>query len=148
MPGSAGHIASDQVLTRADFRREQGFPGDRPRMRECAPMKTESGLEYTDDVVGAGAQPKRGDTVVVHYSGYLDDGTKFDSSLDRKSPFEFTLGVGQVIKGWDEGVASMRIGGKRKLLIPAELGYGKRGAGGVIPPNARLTFDVELLGIR
>ncbi|MEO6061443.1 MAG: FKBP-type peptidyl-prolyl cis-trans isomerase [Thermoflexales bacterium] len=117
-------------------------------MRECAPMKTESGLEYTDDVVGAGAQPKRGDIVIVHYSGYLDDGTKFDSSVDRKSPFEFTLGVGQVIKGWDEGVASMRVGGKRKLLIPSELGYGRHGAGGVIPPNARLTFDVELLGIR
>ncbi len=111
-------------------------------------MKAESGLEYTDDVVGAGAQPKRGDTVVVHYSGFLDDGTKFDSSVDRNSPFEFTLGVGQVIKGWDEGVASMRVGGKRKLLIPAELGYGGRGAGGVIPPHARLTFDVALLGIR
>ena len=110
-------------------------------------MKTESGLEYTDEVVGAGPQPKRGDTVVVHYSGFLDDGTKFDSSHDRKSPFEFQIGVGQVIKGWDEGVASMRVGGKRKLLIPAELRYGRRGAGGVIPPNARLTFDVELLAI-
>ena len=83
-------------------------------MRECAPMKTESGLEYTDEIVGTGAQPKRGDMVVVHYSGYLDDGTKFDSSVDRKSPFEFTLGVGQVIKGWDEGVASMRVRKNRR----------------------------------
>jgi FKBP-type peptidyl-prolyl cis-trans isomerase len=111
-------------------------------------MKTDSGLEFTDEVVGTGAEPKRGDTVVVHYSGFLDDGTKFDSSLDRGRPFEFQIGVGQVIKGWDEGVASMKVGGKRKLLIPSELGYGLRGAGGVIPPNARLTFDVELIAIR
>ncbi len=111
-------------------------------------MKTESGLEYTDEVVGTGAQPQHGQTVKVHYSGFLDDGAKFDSSHDHGSPFEFQIGVGQVIKGWDEGVATMRVGGKRKLLIPSELAYGKRGAGGVIPPNARLTFDVELLGVR
>jgi peptidylprolyl isomerase len=110
-------------------------------------MKTDSGLEYTDEVEGAGAQPKRGQTVTVHYSGYLDDGTMFDSSRNHGAPFSFVIGVGQVIKGWDEGVASMKVGGKRKLVIPAALGYGARGAGGVIPPNARLTFDVELLGV-
>ena len=116
-------------------------------MRQYSPMKTSSGLEYTDEVIGTGAQPQRGDTVTVHYSGYLDDGTKFDSSLDRGRPFDFQIGVGQVIKGWDEGVSTMQVGGKRRLLIPSELGYGSRGAGGVIPPNARLTFDVELLGV-
>ncbi len=110
-------------------------------------MKTESGLEYTDEIVGEGALPQLGETVVVHYSGFLDDGTKFDSSHDHGSPFEFQIGVGQVIRGWDEGVATMRVGGKRKLVIPPDLGYGKRGAGNVIPPNARLTFDVELIGV-
>ena len=110
-------------------------------------VTTESGLKYVDSVVGDGASPKEGDMVSVHYSGFLTDGTKFDSSVDRGQPFQFKIGVGQVIKGWDEGVMSMAIGGKRKLIIPPELGYGARGAGGVIPPNATLLFDVELLGI-
>ena len=110
-------------------------------------VTTESGLKYVDYTVGDGASPKEGDTVTVHYSGFLTDGTKFDSSVDRGQPFQFKIGVGQVIKGWDEGVMSMAIGGKRKLIIPPELGYGARGAGGVIPPNATLLFDVELLGI-
>jgi peptidylprolyl isomerase len=110
-------------------------------------MKTDSGLEYTDEIVGTGAQPQRGDTVTVHYTGWLTDGSKFDSSHDHGSPFEFQIGIGQVIKGWDEGVMSMKVGGKRKLTIPASLGYGSRGAGGVIPPNATLIFDVELLGV-
>ena len=110
-------------------------------------VTTESGLKYVDYTVGDGASPKEGDTVTVHYSGFLTDGTKFDSSVDRGKPFQFIIGVGQVIKGWDEGVMSMAIGGKRKLIIPPELGYGARGAGGVIPPNATLLFDVELLGI-
>ena len=106
-----------------------------------------SGLAYIDNTAGTGATPKRGDKVTVHYTGFLTDGKKFDSSVDRGSPFTFTIGVGQVIRGWDEGVMSMRVGGKRTLIIPPELGYGSRGAGGVIPPNAELTFEVELLKI-
>jgi len=110
-------------------------------------ITTASGLKYVDMVVGTGDEAKKGQTVRVHYTGWLKDGTKFDSSLDRGKPFEFQLGAGRVIKGWDEGVAGMKMGGKRKLIIPAQLGYGDRGAGGVIPPGAELTFEVELLGI-
>ena len=110
-------------------------------------VTTDSGLQYVDLQKGTGASPQRGQTVTVHYTGTLEDGTKFDSSRDRNQPFSFTIGVGQVIKGWDEGVASMQVGGRRKLIIPADLGYGDRGAGGVIPPNATLIFDVELLKI-
>jgi FKBP-type peptidyl-prolyl cis-trans isomerase len=109
---------------------------------------TESGLQYIDLVEGKGRKAEIGDTATVHYTGWLTDGTKFDSSLDRKEPFSFRLGAGQVIKGWDEGVSTMKVGGKRKLIIPSQLGYGPRGAGGVIPPNATLTFDVELLDLR
>lgn len=109
------------------------------------------GLRYRDDVVGEGAQPVQGQTVSVHYTGWLDkdgeQGKKFDSSRDRGSPFRFTLGVQQVISGWDLGVASMRVGGRRTLLLAPEHGYGARGAGGAIPPNATLIFDVELLGV-
>jgi FKBP-type peptidyl-prolyl cis-trans isomerase FkpA len=111
-------------------------------------VTTESGLQYVDMVVGSGRQPEIGDTASVHYTGWLADGKKFDSSVDRKEPFSFRVGAGQVIKGWDEGVMGMKIGGKRKLTIPPQLGYGPRGAGGVIPPNATLTFDVELLDLR
>jgi FKBP-type peptidyl-prolyl cis-trans isomerase FkpA len=112
-------------------------------------QSTPSGLQYEDLVVGTGDSPRRGQTASVHYTGWLDNGQKFDSSLDRGRPFEFQVGAGQVIKGWDEGVATMKVGGKRKLLIPPDLGYGSRGAGGgVIPPNANLTFEVELLGIK
>lgn len=110
-------------------------------------VTTESGLQYEDIVEGTGAMPQKGQRVTVHYTGTLEDGTKFDSSRDRNRPFSFTIGIGQVIKGWDEGVASMRVGGQRKLVIPPDLGYGARGAGGVIPPNATLLFDVELLRI-
>ncbi len=110
-------------------------------------ITTESGLQYVDLVEGTGAMPQSGQRVTVHYTGTLEDSTKFDSSRDRGRPFTFQIGVGQVIKGWDEGVATMRVGGQRKLVIPPELGYGSRGAGGVIPPNATLVFDVELLRI-
>ena len=114
--------------------------------------KTSSGLQYEDTQAGTGASPQKGQTCVMHYTGWLwvnnAKGAKFDSSVDRGKPFEFPIGQGRVIKGWDEGVASMKIGGKRTLLIPPELGYGARGAGGVIPPNATLLFEVELLGVK
>ena len=111
-------------------------------------VSTPSGLQYIDLVVGKGEIAKAGDLAVVHYTGWLKDGTKFDSSKDRNRPFEFPLGAGRVIKGWDEGVVGMKIGGKRKLIIPPQLGYGSRGAGRVIPPNATLTFEVELLDLQ
>ena len=114
-------------------------------------IKTPSGLQYEDTVTGQGTTAKSGRRVRVHYTGWLYNngqaGAKFDSSKDRNQPFEFTLGGGQVIKGWDEGVAGMQVGGTRRLVIPPHLGYGARGAGGVIPPNATLLFEVELLGV-
>ena len=106
-----------------------------------------TGLQIEDIKVGDGAEAKAGQTVTVHYRGTLEDGTKFDASYDRGEQFPFLLGGGQVIKGWDQGVAGMKVGGKRKLTIPSELGYGARGAGGVIPPNATLIFEVELLKV-
>ena len=112
-----------------------------------AEVTTPSGLKYEDMVVGTGEAAKAGQTVSVHYTGWLTDGKKFDSSKDRGQPFSFPLGAGRVIKGWDEGVQGMKVGGKRKLTIPAQLGYGARGAGGAIPPNATLIFEVELLKI-
>lgn len=115
-------------------------------------MTTQSGLKFKDTVEGTGTSPQTGQTCVMHYTGWLyengEKGAKFDSSLDRGQPFAFPLGVGRVIKGWDEGVASMKVGGKRTLIIPPELGYGAQGAGGVIPPNATLIFDVELLDVK
>ena len=111
-------------------------------------VTTKTGLQYVDIKVGEGTLPKLGDTVVVHYTGWLEDGTKFDSSVDRGEPFSFPIGMGRVILGWDEGVGTMRVGGVRKLIIPPDLGYGARGAGGGIPPNATLIFEVELLEIR
>lgn len=115
-------------------------------------VTTSSGLKYKDEVVGTGPSPASGQTVNVHYTGWLDEGgkpgRKFDSSRDRGQPFSFKIGNRQVIAGWDEGVATMKVGGKRTLIIPADLGYGSRGAGGVIPPGATLIFDVELLGTR
>ncbi len=125
-----------------------------PAMAQTAgkPMTTASGLQITDTKVGTGATPRTGQTCVMHYTGWLYQngakGAKFDSSVDRGQPFEFPIGTGQVIKGWDEGVASMKVGGKRTLIIPPDLGYGARGAGGVIPPNATLMFEVELLGVK
>ena len=111
-------------------------------------MITESGLEIEVLKEGEGESPTKGNSVTVHYTGTLTDGTKFDSSLDRNDPFKFTLGVGQVIAGWDEGVATMKMGGKSRFTIPANLGYGARGAGGVIPPNATLVFEVELISFK
>jgi peptidylprolyl isomerase len=115
-------------------------------------VTTPTGLKYQDEVVGTGPQPKAGQQVTVQYTGWLDEGgkkgKKFDSSRDRNQPFSFTIGAGQVIQGWDQGVMTMKTGGKRTLIIPPELGYGARGAGGVIPPNATLIFDVELLGAK
>jgi peptidylprolyl isomerase len=115
-------------------------------------MTTASGLQITDSKVGTGATPKTGQTCVMHYTGWLYQngakGQKFDSSVDRGQPFDFPIGTGRVIKGWDEGVATMKVGGKRTLIIPPELGYGARGAGAVIPPNATLIFEVELLDVK
>lgn len=128
------------ILSDDDFAKELHVNAD-------AMVETASGLRYQDVVAGEGAEATRGVEAVVHYTGWLTDGSKFDSSVDRGEPFSFPLGKGRVIAGWDEGVAGMRVGGRRKLVIPAELGYGARG-GGPIPPNATLVFDVELLEIR
>lgn len=117
-----------------------------------AEQRTASGLRYIDEKPGTGAEAMRGQTAVVHYTGWLfqngQKGAKFDSSRDRGQPFDFPLGAGRVIRGWDEGVAGMKVGGRRTLIIPPDLGYGARGAGGVIPPNATLMFDVELVGLK
>ncbi len=122
--------------------------GSESSASEGKEITTSSGLQYIDQAVGTGDTAKAGQTVSVHYTGWLTNGKKFDSSVDRGQPFSFKLGVGQVIKGWDEGVQGMKIGGKRKLTIPSNLGYGARGAGGLIPPHATLVFDVELLGVQ
>ena len=129
-PGSAGSASTSK-----------------PMKVNGAPTTTASGLQYWDIVVGTGATAAFGNTVKVHYSGFLASGEKFDSSRDRGEPFSFPLGAGQVIKGWDEGVAGMKVGGQRQLRIPPLLGYGAAGAGGAIPPNATLIFDVELLEV-
>lgn len=116
-------------------------------MADPQEVTTPSGLKYTDLQTGDGPEAKPGQNVNVHYTGWLENGTQFDSSVGR-GPFSFPLGAGHVIRGWDEGVAGMKVGGKRRLTIPADLGYGPRGAGGVIPPNATLIFEVELLGVK
>lgn len=119
----------------------------KPEVTDSEYTTTDSGLQYKDITEGTGESPKRGDNVTVHYTGTLTDGSKFDSSRDRDQPFVFPIGLGRVIKGWDEGVGTMKVGGRRELKIPPDLGYGARGAGGAIPPNATLLFDVELLKI-
>ena len=149
----AASISFSVALCRADApastpNTTAAVPAATQTSQEPQTMETPSGLKYIDVVVGTGASPKAGQQVTVHYTGTLDDGTKFDSSVDRKQPFSFIIGVGQVIKGWDEGVMTMKVGGKRTLIIPSKLGYGASGAGNVIPPNATLHFDVELLDVK
>ena len=127
---------------------QEGSPDNPATVEEEDYVTTESGLKYTDFVVGEGASPETGQSVTVHYTGWLEDGTKFDSSLDRGEPFTFQIGMGQVIAGWDEGVSTMKVGGKRQLVIPPDLGYGEQGAGNIIPANATLVFEVELLDVQ
>jgi peptidylprolyl isomerase len=140
------------VPVHADEKTAPSRPAAAPEKKESKMKTTPSGLQYEDTKEGTGSTPKTGQTCVMHYTGWLWEkgakGKKFDSSLDRGQPFEFPLGQGRVIKGWDEGVATMKVGGKRTLLIPPALGYGARGAGGVIPPNATLLFEVELIGVK
>ena len=139
-------------LRAANLAAGQAEKDDKDKKEEKKMTKTDSGLQYRDVKEGTGEKPKKGQTCVVHYTGWLwvEDakGKKFDSSKDRGEPFDFPVGEGRVIKGWDEGVAGMKVGGKRELIIPPDLGYGDRGAGGVIPPNATLFFEVELLEVR
>lgn len=140
---SQKETAAPQTNNGGDRAMEKGAGDQSEKM-----VRTPSGLQYEDIVAGSGASPAPGKKVTVHYTGWLMDGKKFDSSVDRNEPFVFQIGSGEVIPGWDEGVMTMKIGGKRKLIIPANLGYGAAGAGGVIPPNATLLFEVILLDIR
>ena len=121
---------------------------DKAAQAEVKEIVTPTGLKYVDLEVGEGPEATSGKAVEVHYTGWLENGTKFDSSLDRQEPFTFRRGAGEVIEGWDQGIAGMKVGGKRKLTIPPDLGYGDQGAGGVIPPGATLIFEVELLGVQ
>jgi FKBP-type peptidyl-prolyl cis-trans isomerase FkpA len=143
--GQAARSGVRCVRTNAETAYNTGF--DNRNVQMASTSTTPSGLVIEDVIVGTGEPATAGQRVTVHYTGWLTDGEKFDSSKDRNDPFDFPLGAGHVIKGWDEGVQGMRVGGTRKLTIPPALGYGARGAGGVIPPNATLVFEVELLGI-
>lgn len=143
LAGVSRSVAIDSAPTNDAQTKEKSM-----QKTDTKPTTTGSGLQYIDFKVGDGASPQPGETAIVHYTGWLDNGTKFDSSRDRGKPFGFKVGAHQVIQGWDEGVATMKVGGTRRLIIPPNLGYGQRGAGAVIPPNARLTFDVELIDVR
>ena len=148
----AGRVAAFALVTALAGIFAAGAPTTAAAQAVGKTMTTPSGLQITDSTIGTGATPQPGQICVMHYTGWLQEpggqkGKKFDSSVDRGQPFGFRLGAGQVIQGWDQGVAGMKVGGKRTLIIPSELGYGARGAGGVIPPNAILIFDVELLGV-
>nr|3UQA_A Chain A, Ubiquitin-like protein SMT3, Peptidyl-prolyl cis-trans isomerase [synthetic construct] len=140
-------IQADQTPEDLDMEDNDIIEAHREQIGGSTVVTTESGLKYEDLTEGSGAEARAGQTVSVHYTGWLTDGQKFDSSKDRNDPFEFVLGGGMVIKGWDEGVQGMKVGGVRRLTIPPQLGYGARGAGGVIPPNATLVFEVELLDV-
>jgi len=152
--GGAGNVIPPNSTLVFEVELVSAEPGPPPppeapaTVEESSYTTTESGLKYYDLEEGGGESPEAGQTVAVHYTGWLEDGQMFDSSFSRGQPFEFQVGVGQVIPGWDEGVASMKVGGKRQLVIPSELAYGESGAGGVIPPNATLIFDVELLEVK
>jgi peptidylprolyl isomerase len=141
---------ADDSATSGEQGTEQtiGATGEMPDIENLEMMTTNTGLKYYPVKEGSGDTPQQGQTAVVHYTGWLTDGKKFDSSLDRGQPFEFPVGQGRVIRGWDEGVAAMKVGGKRVLVLPPELAYGDRGAGGVIPPDATLVFEVELLDVK
>jgi peptidylprolyl isomerase len=145
--GSVSPVESIATVSLATSAPSQSIAMDNAEQQAPA-VTTASGLQYIEIAEGTGDLPVKGQTVSVHYTGTLESGKKFDSSRDRNQAFEFQIGEGQVIKGWDEGLSTMKVGGRRKLIIPAELGYGARGAGGVIPPNAVLVFDVELLKIK
>ena len=145
-PALFANVAAEQGAETAEAPDPEATATETPAPQEPQLITTDSGLQYIDLVEGTGATPQPGQTIVVHYTGTLENGQKFDSSLDRNSPFSFRVGAGQVIKGWDEGFLTMKVGGKRKLVIPPELGYGSRGIG-PIPPNSTLIIEVELLRI-